>query len=438
MESYNGINIALDAFSAVVTVMIGVYLLSRKNRTKENQYFLWFCVLNLVFILGDLSDWCCNGLARPWYPAALHIGSLVYYAVIAPLLAVFMRYVAEYLTPYVRTERSGRCLFIYLRIAQIVAALHLIGALVTPFTGLYYTITEGNIYQRGDFVLLASILPIVIYLLITVIAMQYRKHLRPRVIAALLGFAFLPLIGQVIQHLFRGVATLNPAITLATLFIFFNMQLDRDIRHEKDKQELTEANVRIMISQIQPHFLYNTLSAIRSLCERDPGKARDSIDDFAVYLRANMDSLTNDRPIPFAQELRHTKSYLNLEQRMYGDALRVKYAIEATGFLIPALSLQPIVENAVQKGIRKKEGGGTVTISTGETEEHFTVTVADDGVGFDLKILEESGHIGIKNVRKRLAALCGGTLTIESTPGRGTRVLIAIPKGGKQDAVSCG
>lgn len=438
MDNYNAVNIALDAFSAVVTVMIGAYLWSRKTRTRESRYFLWFCVLNLFFILGDLSDWCCNGLARPWYPAALHIGQFVYYVVMAPLLVVFMRYVAEYLTPYIKAERNGKCLSVYLYITQAIAALHLIGAAVTPFTGLYYTITPGNIYQRGDLVLLASILPVVVYTLVTVIAVQYRKLLRPRVIAALLGFVFLPLIGQVIQNLFRGVATLNPAVTLATLFIFFNMQLDRDIQHEKDKQELTEANVRIMISQIQPHFLYNTLSAIRSLCEREPAKAREGIDDFAVYLRANMDSLTNFRPIPFAQELRHTRSYLNLEQRMYGDALRVEYAVDTTGFLIPALSLQPIVENAVQKGLRKKEGGGTVTIGTGETEEHFTVTVADDGVGFDLKILEESGHIGIKNVQKRLAALCGGTLTIESAPGKGTTVLMTIPKGGKPDAVSRG
>jgi len=429
MENFLGINIALDVFSAIITIMIGAYLISRRNKTEENRYFLWFCVLNLIFILGDLSDWCCNGLDRSWYPLALHTGQFVYYVSMAPLLVLFMRYLTAYLSSYTQVSK------VYLRITEGLAALHLTGAIITPFTGLYYTITPENIYMRGKLVMLASVLPVAVYILVTVMAIRYRKVLRPRVIMALLSFAVLPLLGQAIQNLFRGVATLNPAITLATLFIFFNMQLDRDVQLEKDKRELTEANIRIMLSQIQPHFLYNTLSAIRGLCEADPACAKECIGDFAVFLRANMDSLTNERPISFEQELNHVKSYLNLEQQMYGDELRVEYDIQAAGFFIPALSLQPIVENAVQKGLRKKEGGGTVTVSTGETEEHFTVTVADDGVGFDLKILEESGHIGIRNVRRRLSALCGGTLHIESVVGTGTTVTISIPKGGRTDAV---
>lgn len=436
MENYNGINIAMDAFSAIITVMIGAYLMSRRSKARESRYLLWFCALNLVFILGDLSDWCCNGLAKPWYPAALHIGQFVYYAVIAPLLLLFMRYVTEYLKPHVRTEKDRLWLRRYLRIAEIFAALHLLGALLTPFTGLYYSISPENIYIRGDYVLLASILPLVVYTLLVCMAVQFHKALRPRDIAALLLFALLPLLGQGIQHVFRGVATLNPAITLATLFVFFNMQLERELCYEEHRQELSEARVRIMLSQIQPHFLYNTLSAIRGLCEADPAMAKESINDFSVFLRANMDSLSHEGPIPFEQELRHARSYLNLEQRMYGDALRVEYDIGASGFLLPALSLQPIVENAVQKGLRKKEGGGTVRICSGETDTHFTLSVTDDGVGFDLGVLEESGHIGIQNVKKRLAALCGGTLQIESTPGRGTEVCMYIPKGGRCDAVS--
>lgn len=114
---------------------------------------------------------------------------------------------------------------------------------------------------------------------------------------------------------------------------------------------------------------------------------------------------------------------------MNGDALRVEYDIQTTYFMLPALSLQPIVENAVQKGIRKKEGGGTVIIRTEETEQYFRVIVEDDGAGFDKKILGEDGHIGLQNVKKRLLALCGGTLTIESEPDKGTVVTMNIPGG---------
>jgi len=97
--------------------------------------------------------------------------------------------------------------------------------------------------------------------------------------------------------------------------------------------------------------------------------------------------------------------------------------------MIPALSLQPIVENALHKGIRKKEGGGIIIIRTEERKEDFRITVADDGAGFEMKDLGKQGHIGIENVKKRLEVMCKGTLTIDSMPGKGTTVSMIIPKG---------
>ena len=97
-------------------------------------------------------------------------------------------------------------------------------------------------------------------------------------------------------------------------------------------------------------------------------------------------------------------------------------------FRIPALSLQPLVENAIHKGIRKKEDGGIVTIRTEERKNDYKVSIVDNGVGFDVKILEEEGHIGIQNVKKRLAIMCEGCLNISSKIGEGTVVDIIIPK----------
>ena len=315
-----------------------------------------------------------------------------------------------------------------MRITVLVAGLHLAGCILTQFTGLYYVISEENIYYRGKWVLLSNVLPVLVYVMITILAFQFRKLLRKRVIVALLSYVWIPLLGQGIQNCFRGVATLNPAITLAILFIFFNIQLDRDVQYEKDKQELMKANVKVMLSQIQPHFLYNTLAAIRGLCEKDPARAKASINDFSLFLRANMDSLTATMAIPFEQELLHVKSYLNLIQHMYVDEIKAEYDIAATQFRLPSLSLQPLVENAVQKGILKKQGGGTITIRTEETAQYFKVVIADDGVGFSVDVLKEEGHIGIRNVKKRLEIMCEGTLSIDSVLGKGTVVEIRIPK----------
>ncbi|HWR22290.1 MAG TPA: histidine kinase [Feifaniaceae bacterium] len=199
---------------------------------------------------------------------------------------------------------------------------------------------------------------------------------------------------------------------------------------EQQEKELTEAQISIMLSQIQPHFLYNTLTTIRQLCELDPKEAKDAIGDFSRFLRANMESLTNKAPIPFEQEMSHVRHYLNLERRRFGERLQVEYEIMAQDFSIPPLTLQPIAENAVRHGILRREVGGTVKICSEETDTSYVVTVSDDGVGFS-SLPDEAGsrsHVGIANVRKRLLSLCGGTLEFFSTPGTGSTVIITIPK----------
>lgn len=422
MENYNAINITLDLFSAVITLMIGTYLIGRRSDTKANRYFLWLSVWNLLFILGDLSDWCCNGLECTWYPVLLHVGQFLYYSVLSPFLYTMMKYVSEYMSSY------GKVPGVYMRITKVLAGLHLAGAILTPVTGLYYVISEENIYFRGKGVVLASIFPVVVYIMVIIMTFQFRKRLHLRTIIALLSYVWFPLIGQVVQNLFRGVATLNPAITLAILFIFFNIQLDRDIQYEKNKQKLTEANVKIMLSQIQPHFIYNMLAVIRGLCTTDAARAKEVINDFSLFLRANMDSLSNEQTIPFEQELNHVKSYLNLLQLMYEEGIKVEYDIAATQFRLPALSLQPLIENAVHKGLRKKEGGGIIKIHSEAADTYFKVIIEDDGVGFNPDRIEADGHIGIDNVRKRLAIMCEGSLVIDSKVGVGTRVEVIIPK----------
>ena len=198
----------------------------------------------------------------------------------------------------------------------------------------------------------------------------------------------------------------------------------------KQSAELSDSRINIMLSQIQPHFLFNALTSISVLCEKNPMKAQTALNDFADYLRGNLDSLRRTAPVPFSKELKHIKIYLSLEQMRFESELNVVYDIEADSFLLPALTVQPLVENAVKYGVGKKPGGGTVTISTREEATCFSITVADDGVGYDPQETQYDGrtHIGIDNVRARLAAMVGGTLTIQSEKGRGTSATIQLPK----------
>ena len=191
--------------------------------------------------------------------------------------------------------------------------------------------------------------------------------------------------------------------------------------------ELERNRVAITISQIQPHFLYNALSSIADLC-RDAPEARNALNDFAAYLRGNMDSLTSRGLIHFSQERKHVETYLRLEKLRFGDMLQVEYDIREEDFLLPPLTVQPLVENAVKHGVCQKRQGGTVTLRTRRDGDDVTITVEDDGVGFDpdQPLQDGRSHVGIQNVRSRLRQMANGTLDIRSVPGVGTAATIIL------------
>ena len=192
--------------------------------------------------------------------------------------------------------------------------------------------------------------------------------------------------------------------------------------------KLTESRIATMISQIQPHFIYNTLGTIEQLCITEPKEASKLVRNFSLYLRGNFSELNNAKPIMFSQEMNHVKHYTDIEQVRFPD-MTIQYDLRSVEFLLPALSVQPLVENAIKHGLMGLEKGGIVTISAYETEEYYVVEVTDDGVGFDMNAgYDEKKHVGIKNIRGRIEAMCGGTLTIESELSKGTKATIKIPK----------
>lgn len=196
------------------------------------------------------------------------------------------------------------------------------------------------------------------------------------------------------------------------------------------QKELGDINMTLMISQIQPHFLYNALNTIKYLTKKDPKAAETAIVKFSSYLRANMDSLTEKEPIPFKKEMEHVQNYIHIEGLRFGDRLKVEYDIEYDDFLIPPLTIQPIAENAIKHGINQRVDGGTLKISTKETEKDVLVFIEDNGVGFDINEQKNDGrsHIGMKNIETRLKEMLNAQVEFDSTINVGTKVTIIIPK----------
>ena len=200
---------------------------------------------------------------------------------------------------------------------------------------------------------------------------------------------------------------------------------------EKEKitldAQLAQSRISTLMSQIHPHFIYNTLGSIEQLCELDPPKAAKLVNDFSRYLRGNFGEIDNPKLIRVSKELEHTEYYISIEKVRFPD-IEFVAEMDCSDFCIPALTIQPIVENAVKHGILRRAEGGIVTVKIYETDKSYFVSVKDNGVGFDVSELGQNNRIGLRNIKSRLEAMCGGILHIESIIGVGTKITVEIPK----------
>ena len=210
-------------------------------------------------------------------------------------------------------------------------------------------------------------------------------------------------------------------------------------RKEKELQELEKElqmmRLRNFTSQMQPHFLYNTLGSIQEIIVDDPKYASELIGDFTIHLRSCIRAMANDTPIPFSQELDNIMAYLNIEKMRFGHKLKVVYDIGIKDFKIIPLSVQPIVENAIRHGIYERgEAGGTVIISTFEKDDSICIVVKDDGVGFDPDMFRsemttgQRDSTGLNSIIFRLDKMMHASVDIKSDIGVGTCVTITVPR----------
>lgn len=237
--------------------------------------------------------------------------------------------------------------------------------------------------------------------------------------------------GVVSQYVF--ISLFAVAIIMVLRFIPNNINAAtkaRELEMEKAmlNAQLAESRISTMMSQIRPHFIYNTLGSIEQLCKLDPPKAGDLVHNFAKYLRGNFGELDNPKPILMSQEMEHVHHYISIENVRFPD-MTFTFEMESEDFCIPALTVQPIVENAIKHGLMKLPKGGTIHVVSYETDTDYFISVEDDGVGFDTNaLLDDRKHVGLRNIRERLKVMVNGTLEIESEVGVGTKVLITIPK----------
>ena len=296
------------------------------------------------------------------------------------------------------------------------------------FNGMFFTSIGGE-YARAKTMFFAQGYHFIILAIVLIITL-FNKKLVIREKIAFGIYCLLPAIAIIVQNSLKGyaIAYLSIIVSIEILFFFVNVQ--KNILLAKEQEKNKEAQIKIMMSQIQPHFIYNSLSSISTLINIDPNKAQKALDDFTEYLRHNLSSLTETNLIPFEDELRHIETYISLEKLRFNDRLNINYDIKVTDFYVPPLSLQPLVENAIKHGILKKVEGGTLLFKTYEIDNAYVVEVIDDGVGFNINDVDSKNnqHIGINNIRQRLKTMCNASLEITSEVGKGAKAMVTFYK----------
>lgn len=441
MNELNYMSAVLEIFAAVVTaVMLAGCFLEKKHQIKSGKLFVWCLITHTAMLVVDAPIWLLLVAPKPENVVIVKILSFFSDAFLCALISLYAYCLTEYICE--RKKISYR----YTNIIAVLCGISLLLWLINAFNGMYIYYDETGLDKTGPLYLLSQTINVVLPAMTMVLAFRYHKVIGWRDTWIWVLYGALPVLGIPVQTLWAVtpvcIATTVSLVLVYTLIHVEQVRRSASVEKELVEKELalSESNNSLVLSQIQPHFLYNALTSIYRLCDVKPEKAKEAVSNFSKYLRGNLDSIKQRKMISFADELKHIQAYLSLEKIRYDDYLEVRYDIKVTEFFIPPLTVQPLVENAVNHGISDLPEGGCVTISTCEKPDYYEICVGDNGVGFDPDVRKADGrsHIGISNVKSRLEIMCRGTLEIVSAPGKGTTAFIKIPKGGVSDEHNCG
>lgn len=416
-------NIAVD-----ITGILGLFFLlftfggksvtpDRKNR--QMRLMFW----NMVLIL--LTDMiACIYRGRPEAILVLEVANTSNFVLSQMLILTFVFYVRLSLDMRQNEWRIGMPLLVISSVAMIVFLL------LNPVHKLIFEIpAETGLYERRMMHPLVMLYG-VFSLLFAAVQVAMKKDVVWKRRVPLMICCLLPLLATVVQIFLYGISLTNLAVLMTALILFSEAYRETEREIAAKELELDNTRAALVLSQIQPHFLFNSMATVMNLCDSDPQEAKDALQELSDYLHFKMSAMTGSHLVSFAEDLDFLRNYLKLEKRRYGDRLNVEFDIACTDFQIPLLTLQPLVENSIRHGISKKPGGGTVRITTRETPDCYKIILEDDGVGFAIQGDYENviERVGLSSARRRLTALCDGGLTLTSSPGNGTRVEMTIGK----------
>lgn len=390
------------------TFFIGIILSDKYISKKNKNIFIFAIILAILNTLTDYVEFWT--LLVPGHVLLRELASYTGYSVRPFLVLCFMQ---------LCLPKKKHYIFLGLSIANLLLFF------TSHFTHLGVFFSPDNAFQRGPlwgFVFIISGLGL-IYILILSIKEYFSRRIRRWIIPP--ACVVLILYAVYSDYISMGTYPSNLSKTLVVVILQFYLFYHLDLARQYEEKMLQNQKLQLMLSQIKPHFFFNTITTIQALCSIDPKKASETLGLFASYVRQNI-TTTTDSLTPFSKEIEHVKTYASIETLRFPN-IEVQYDIQFSDFDIATLSIQPLVENAIKHGIRSKEHG-IVLISTQYNNQSIIINISDNGIGFDTSIFDEldDTHVGIHNVKNRLEILQNASMVINSSTD-GTNITITIP-----------
>lgn len=446
------IQLIIEVWNELILLMLTGVMLVGKSQDKHNELMsktkipltnelIIFYLAAFFYNMFDIITRSLGNVPSPEYLYKTCV--FMYYAVGGFQTLLLLEVIKKYVAEKAHNELLKKCI-IGVQLLNIANYLLLIA---TPFTETIYSIDENNTYVRAWGYYIWQGVTIASFVFILVVLLAQRKNVDKYIKHVFIVAAIVPVFGITGGLFVSKVSLNNIMVTLSALLIYMIYErnkteitvqnayelektrvelIEKQLVIEQNKQELQENKIRLLVAQIQPHFIFNSLMALQAKCTDNP-ELYNGINSFGKYLRANFEAMTDNDLIPFTDELKNIKAYVQLEMMNYGDKLRVEYDIELDQFMLPAFCVEPLVENAIRYGVGTYEKGGLVQIMVRDEPDCIQIEVKDDGSGGNRLTDAQEGRksIGLENVRLRLKALDMGELSV-SQDESGTSAVIRL------------
>ena len=397
-----------------------VQLVNLKNKIKGAQLMWVLELIVLALTICEYVQYCTD--TYEWSARVLYYKSAFVYWLF-PLIALIEFYL---ITPFRKKIFNILILLPYI-FCFIVVLLNLFG-----YENVFaFTDDRGFVGKPlRPVMILTTLLYILVLMIRSLSLLRYGRTLKLAIVA-FITFSSLLAAYLELRNIISGYSDEIAVINMFVYYFYLAAIYQHEVHVELFNKTLEYEKTKLtgLMAQIRPHFINNSMAVIQELCYEDPERAAEMMGHFGVYLRDNFTAIDSNDPVPFEKELDMIKEFVALEHADPDTKFVVDYELEVTEFMLPPLSVEPLVENALKHGIDRYKEGSRVIIRSYRNYSGIVVEIRDNGQGFEASAkvkLKESSGIGTKNAATRLKLMCGGTIQNERVDGW-TIVKVLIP-----------